>query len=184
MKHVFTLGACGALLAAAVGAQAASPLTDGGYAVALVDGDGAQIEIAQLAVQGGSYAIDMRFDAFTDHFLSMRPFKFVEGPETLWCHVPYPYEIKREISKDLVDLEYDFLFVWKRAGSYGIDLWNGVYYVLSPEGNRLRGTMHEIDMDLLSAPPPAGDLRLVGPADLEPADPDSHWLPGLVIHPL
>jgi hypothetical protein len=36
-------------------------------------------------------------------------------------------------------------------------------------------------MDLLSAPPGAGDLRPLEAKDLHPGDPDSHWLPRLII---
>ncbi len=101
----------------------------------------------------------------------------------LWCHVPYPYEIKRDISVEPTDLEYDFLFLWKKAGSYGIDMWNGVYYELSEQDGNLVGSLHEMDMNVLSVPPEAGVLRPLKPTDLELGDPDSHWLPKLVIGP-
>ena len=73
------------------------------------------------------------------------------------------------------------MFVWKNQGEYGIDLWNGVYYVLAPDGDRLVGTMHEIDMNVLASPPEKGNLRPVTEGDLEEADTDSHWLPKLTI---
>ncbi|TMM51227.1 hypothetical protein [Sulfitobacter sabulilitoris] len=148
----------------------------------LEDGSGARIEIATIDIASdGAYAVTMTERAFSDHFLSMRPFKCVEGPEKTWCHVPYPYTIRRDISTDLTDLEYDFLFVWKGKGDYGINMWNGVYYRMARSGDALRGVLHELDMDLLASPPAADDLRPLGPQDIVESDPDSHWLPRLII---
>ena len=68
------------------------------------------------------------------------------------------------------------------AGAYGIDLWNGVYYQLeASDDGRIRGHLHEMDMNILSAPPDAGNMRPVVDSDLEPGDVDSHWLPVLII---
>lgn len=83
--------------------------------------------------------------------------------------------------QDLTDLEYDLLFLWKGATEYGINMWNGVYYQLTIDGDRLVGHLHEMDMDLLSAPPNAGDLRPLEDKDLHESDADSHWLPVVVI---
>nr|MDJ0640618.1 hypothetical protein [Paracoccaceae bacterium] len=116
-----------------------------------------------------------------DHFLSMRPFKCLEGPEKHWCHVPYPYEIRRDLSADLTDLEYDFLFLWKAATDYGIDTWNGVYYRLEADGAGFAGTLHELDLGQLAVPPAAGELRPIAEKDLHEADPESHWLPRLIV---
>lgn len=144
--------------------------------------DGTRIEIATLEVNAsGAYTVALADAPFADHFLSMRPFRCLEGPGKHWCHVPYPYEIARNVSQDLTDLEYDFLFVWKDATEYGINMWNGVYYKLADTDGALVGTLHEMDMDLLSAPPDAGDLRPLQASDLHESDPDSHWLPRMVI---
>ncbi len=144
--------------------------------------DGTRIEIASLILAGdGTYSVQMQEAAFTNHFLSMRPFKCLEGPAKHWCHVPYPYEIARDVSADLTDLEYDFLFLWKGAGEYGINMWNGVYYDLSEQDGVIVGTVHEMDMNLLAAPPDAGEMRPLKAGDLHASDPDSHWLPRMVI---
>lgn len=174
------------LSCAVLGASLTSPetvhaLEDGQHAVYLQDASGDRLHVADLDVKGGAYSVEMNDEAFTDHFLSMRPFKCLEGPRKMWCHVPYPYEIARQASHDLIDLEYDFLFVWKGAGDYGINMWNGVYYRLEDTGDSITGTLHEMNMDILSAPPDAGDLRPIREIDLEPGEPDSHWLPVLVI---
>lgn len=152
------------------------------YDVWLEDNAGARVPLAALNLRAdGTYELDMDTAPFTDHFLSMRPFKCLEGPEKHWCYLPYPYENRRDISGDLTDLEYDLLFIWKGATDYGIDTWNGVYYQLEPHGDGWRGAMHEIDMDILAVPPDAGDLRPVLDKHLEPADPEGHWLPRLII---
>lgn len=150
--------------------------------VFLEDGDGQRVEIATLEVaDDGTYSVNMTEASFTDHFLSMRPFKCLEGPSKNWCHVPYPYEIRRDLSEDLTDLEYDFLFVWKGSTDYGINMWNGVYYRIAPDGAGMQGVLHEMDMDVLSAPPAPGELRPLAPKDIHESDADSHWLPRLVI---
>ena len=134
-------------------------------------------------VDGGlTYRLDWDDSQFTDQFLSMRPFKCLEGPKKQWCRVPYPYENRRVVSEaDLTDLEYDLMFIWKNQGDYGINMWNGVYYQIETAQGALIGEMNDMDMDLLSAPPDAGILRPIGEFDVEPADPDSHWLPKLVL---
>lgn len=150
--------------------------------VYLEDRAGERTQIATLTVSpDGIYDVRMNAAVFSDHFLSMRPFRCLEGPAKNWCHVPYPYQIRRDISDDLTDLEYDFLFLWKGSGDYGINIWNGVYYRIEPDGAGFRGVLHEMDMDLLASPPDADNLRPLRPADIIESDPDSHWLPVLVI---
>jgi hypothetical protein len=150
--------------------------------VFLEDAEGARIQIATVETDAaGRYQVEMDNAPFEDHFLSMRPFKCLEGPSKHWCHVPYPYEIERDVSEELTDLEYDFLFVWKEANEYGINMWNGVYYKLDVDDERLIGRLHEMDMDVLSAPPDAGVLRPLSAKHLHESDPDSHWLPRMIV---
>ncbi|MGP6089460.1 hypothetical protein [Antarctobacter jejuensis] len=160
----------------------AQPLT-GSRAVYLEDAQGHRQHIADVSFDAeGRYSVTMQAAPFTDHFLSMRPFKCLEGPDKHWCHVPYPYPIARQVGpEDLTDLEYDFLFLWKGASDYGIDMWNGVYYRLTEEEGRLVGRLHEMDMGLLAVPPAEGVMRPLRDVDLEQSDPGSHWLPVLVI---
>lgn len=50
-------------------------------AVFLEDIQGTRIEIATLNFDAeGSYSLEMAEAPFSDHFLSMRPFKCLEGP--------------------------------------------------------------------------------------------------------
>ncbi|MCC1491914.1 hypothetical protein [Cognatishimia sp. F0-27] len=162
---------------AAPPSSGAAALADGTYAVTLHDSSDTAWPVATIEVSGAQYQVAMGSDGFGDYFLSMRPFKCLEGPDTLWCHVPYPYEIARRLAGEVTDLEYDFLFVWKPSGEYGIDLWNGVYYDLEPEGSGLVGEMKAIDMGRLAVPPEAGNLRPIRAVDLDEIETDGHWLP-------
>lgn len=149
--------------------------------VFLADAEGTRTQIATLEIaEDGAYAVTMT-GTFGDFFLSMRPFKCLEGPGKNWCHVPYPYPLPRNIADDLTDLSYDFLFVWKNANDYGINMWNGVYYDITETDGTYTGRLHEIDMDMLSAPPPAGVIHPLDAQDIHPSDPESHWLPQLII---
>ena len=162
---------------------AAAAMADETRTVSLVPAKGVPIQVAELTIaENGHYQITWDDTKFDDFFLSMRPFKCLEGPEKLWCRVDYPYQNQRSIAgDDLTDLEYDLLFVWKNAKDYGIDMWNGVYYDLAGQDGRLVGTMNEMDMDVLAAPPEDGSLRPIQPDMLDEADADSHWLPKLII---
>ena len=169
----------------AASAASADPLA-GTKTVTLMAPDGSRLAVGRVRFEpdgdASRYALSWDEAAFEDHFLSMRPFRCLAGPDKHWCQVPYPYDIRRRVdAQDLRDLEYDMLFVWKGAGDYGINMWNGVYYVLEIDGDRIVGRMREIDMDILSAPPAAGDLRPLRPGDLHETDPESHWLPIVVI---
>ena len=137
----------------------------------------------EKAVDGlRAYKIKWKTDKFEEHFLSMRPFKCLPGGEKLWCHTPYPYEIKRQISdKDVTDLEYDLIFVWKPEGEYGINLWNGVYYELTATEFGWKGTMQEYDLNILGIPPEAGVLRPIKKKDLHEASTEDHLLPFIEI---
>ncbi len=173
------------VLALTFAAQTALAL-EGPKTVFLVDANGDRVAVADIefspADHGATYEIAMREAPFADHFLSMRPFKCLEGAEKHWCHVPYPYAINRTVTpNDLTDLEYDLLFIWKGATEYGINMWNGVYYRLTYEDGRITGALSEIDMDTLSAPPAEGDLRPIREQDVEESDPDSHWLPFVIV---
>lgn len=166
--------------------QASSAPLTGKKTIFLIDQDNAKLNIGTIDFKPENsftnYKITWTDEAFTNHFLSMRPFKCLSGNTKQWCKVPYPYPIKRLIRpNDLTDLEYDLLFIWKGAAEYGINMWNGVYYRLKIEGQRIIGTMHEMDMDKLSAPPQKGNLRPIRDQDLEKAEASSHWLPKVTI---
>lgn len=142
----------------------------------------ASIQFAPAQDGSSSYSLSIQDAGFGDYFLSMRPFQCLEGAQKHWCYVPYPYENARTIrADDLTDLEYDLLFIWKGATEYGINMWNGVYYDLDLRDGTITGTLSEMSMDVLSVPPAPENTRPIRSADIHPADPDSHWLPFLVI---
>ena len=84
MKQLSLLALIGALGAAAPQSQAEE------RRVFLEDAQGARIEIATLTLSGESYQIAMAEAPFSDHFLSMRPFKCLE--ETDKHNLVYRYE--------------------------------------------------------------------------------------------
>lgn len=156
--------------------------------VTLQAANGENLDIASILLvkqQDGSYTytLDMDLSKFSDHFLSMRPFKCFQGPIQMLCYLPYPYAKTHQISKhSLQDLEYDLLFIHRKSNDYGIDPWNGLYYQLSlDEDANLTGILKEVDLDILATPPDEGVTRPITPDDLNEADPDSHSYPTLVI---
>lgn len=157
------------------------------YSITLKGNSDEAVNVATLSTTaaetgGVDYKIEWNRSLFDDHFLSMRPFKCLPGNKKLWCHTPYPYEIKRHLSSDdFTDLEYDLVFVWKPEAEYGIDLWNGVYYQLESTDFGWKGVMHDYDLDNLSVPPPAGELRPILEKDLHEASVEDHFLPFIEI---
>jgi hypothetical protein len=150
-----------------------------------VSGDA--VNIGQVTFSGvgetRAFAISMADGLFKDHFLSMRPFKCLEGVTKFYCHLPYPYAVKGVISEgDLTDLEYALLFVQKEPQAYGINLWYGVYYKMALQtGGAISGALHDVDMDLLASPPAAGEMRPIKHSDIAASPPDANWLPTLTI---
>lgn len=140
-----------------------------------------------LAPVAGQYRAEVVMDdaVFADHFLSMRPFKCLEGSAQLLCHLPYPYQNQQLISPDdLTDLEYQLLFIRKAPNDYGINPWFGVYYRLrweNPPQGPITGQLFETDMDVLAAPPEDPGSRPITEDALYEAAPGVHWLPDILI---
>jgi len=146
-----------------------------------------RIEIGTVNFTGGGskrrITVTLNDKLLKDEFLSMRPFKCLESAKRYYCHVPYPYSWKGEVTEqDLGDLEYALLFVQKEPNAYGINLWNGVYYkmVLGADGT-ISGKLNEVDMDSLAVPPKDGGLRPLTVDMLNEATPEQQWLPQLSI---
>jgi hypothetical protein len=159
------------------------------YDVVLDHGDGDTLMLATLSVnsldQDDGYRLDFNEDLFGDYFLSMRPFRCMSRDDKMLCHLPYPYENRHRLGRDsLTDLEYDLLFIARSPTEYGIDPWNGRYFRLRWEGDAIVGELHETDLDILAAPPDAGNLRPLNDVDMVPMQPsDGQWVPGLRILP-
>jgi hypothetical protein len=152
----------------------------------VLDSDlGDDIVIGQLAIEtaGDQFTFDFQLDEsqFSDQFLSMRPFKCLDG-DPMVCHLAYPYATAGRIrADDLVDLEYEFLFIVRAPGEYGIDPYNGRYYRLENIGGELTGSIQAVDLNILAAPPDEGNMRPITDVDLEPLESDTERFPRLVI---
>lgn len=150
---------------------------------------GEQLTIGQLllspAGEGYRAEVKMDDDVYGDYFLSMRPFKCLESEKQLLCHLPYPYQNAQQISHDdLIDLEYQLLFIRKVPTDYGINPWFGVYYKLqweNPPHGPITGQLHETNMDILAAPPEDPTTKPITADELYEADLAEHWLPTLII---
>ena len=101
-----------------------------------------------------TYELTIVDEAFENQFLSMRPFQCIMGKKQVMCHVPYPYKKKGFLTDtDLLDLSLDLLFLHKSPSEYGINLWNGIFYKLQRNGNKIDGVVHEVDLNTIAAPP-------------------------------
>ena len=131
----------------------------GEKSVYLVTKSGEETKVATLNFSknatGSSYKLEYDYSKFEEHagFGSSDLGRLLD-PQML-CHLAYPYKSRHAISKDdLQDLEYDFLYIHKAPGEYGINFWNGIYYKISqkPDGT-FEGILMETDMDVLASPP-------------------------------
>ena len=164
---------------------AAAEVPTGRKQVTLMTADGRSLQLGTLEIErnGERYRFAFTLDEanFSEHFLSMRPFRCIDG-EPMYCHLDYPYQKADTISPtDLADLEYEFLFIERAAGEYGIDPYNGRYYLLRPHNGGFSGEVRAVDLNLLAAPPAAGVTRPIGEADLDFIELESERFPRLSI---
>lgn len=159
------------------------------YGLYLVSGD-SRVTIGELSItalgHNDGYQFTLDEAAFSDHFLSMRPFKCLSMQEPMLCYTPYPYRNRRNISRnDLTDLEYDLLFIARTPAEFGINPWNGRYFQMRWQGDVIVGDMNEVDLNILASPPEDGGLRPLVDEDLTPSEPsETKWTPQLRIEPL
>ncbi len=144
-------------------------------------GESVRIATLEVAQDGAAYAfsLERHHDEFTDQFLSMRPFRCLEG-EPMVCHLGYPYA-KGSVftADDTADLEYEFLFIVRDPDEYGIDPYNGRYYRIGIEDGRLVGRIFAVDLNILAAPPEFGQMRPIGPEHLDELEPENERFPVL-----
>ena len=116
-----------------------------------------EIKFSKVTAESTSVSIEVEIDrsVFSEHFLSMRPFRCLTGDEEWFCYLEYPYELRSIISpEDLSDLEYQLLFIRKTPQEFGIDAWNGLYYKLKLEKDgTISGRLWEGDLNSLQSPP-------------------------------
>ena len=100
-----------------------------------------------------AFTVTLEPGRFTDHFLSMKEFKCLDGPGEVVCHVPYPHAQPGTITPDdLAWLEHNLLFLYQLPTDFGAKLWNGLYFQLEPTERGLRGRPQAIDLNYISAP--------------------------------
>lgn len=155
--------------------------------ISLIDKEGNQHKVAKITFKSEadnkkSFAIDWDDSKFSEHFLSMRPFKCIDGLQT-FCRLEYPYKTRNRITdSDLQDLEYALLFLHKNQQEYGINFWNGVYYRLKKDANGvITGSVWETDMNELASPPAKEYGRPIGGADLVEGVEGKHRFPKIII---
>ncbi|NVO07780.1 MAG: hypothetical protein HXX19_18490 [Rhodoferax sp.] len=140
------------------------------------------VEFTPIANGAAGFQLRMDSKRFTDHFLSMKEFKCLEGGDEVLCHVPYPYRTPGVVDKrDYAWLEHSLLFLYKQPRDFGAKLWNGLYYRLEADRDGLVGYPQAVDLNLISAPP---DDLTKPPYDKSQRDdvaPGAHWIERLVI---
>ena len=179
-----------ALLAIAAAAGGGGPpalaqIPTGEKDVLLVARDGETLDIGTLSISGEAGGHRFRFvmdeARFSDQFLSMRPFKCIDG-KPMYCHLAYPYEIRSRVNADdLTDLSYTFLFITKTASEYGIDPYNGRFYRFEERDGELVGKVYAVDLNILAAPPEDGSLRPISDEHLDPLESESERFPSIRI---
>ncbi|MEL7049441.1 MAG: hypothetical protein AAFO75_10855 [Pseudomonadota bacterium] len=185
---VQTVAVFGAAAFALLGAFAiqqsahAASLTSGEKTITVISASGERLRIGKVTFSpigdGAEMAIKVDLDSpeFGDEFLSMRPFRCLQDPKELLCHLVYPHGLKRKVSADdLTDLEYELLFLFKPVGGYGIDAWNGLYFDLKllPDGT-ISGPINEVDLNILAVPPEQEFARPISDGDLTEASANAH----------
>lgn len=135
--------------------------------------------------QGGesaSFVVTMDRSRFSDHFLSMKVFKCLDGQGELVCHVPYPYSQPSTVTAtDMTWLEHSLLFLYKLPNDFGANLWNGLYFRLERTDRGLLGRPQAIDLNRISAPPDDPDVPPYCPTLREDITPGARWIEFLTI---
>lgn len=148
------------------------------------DGKTVQVGFVTFAPKGEqtAFSIKMNTPALTDHFLSMREFKCVEGGNEILCHVPYPHANPATVSvTDLRWLEHALLFLYKLPKDFGAKWWNGVYYRLQLTDQGLVGSPEAIDLNQIGAPHANLSVPPYGEAMRSPMAPGARWFDKLTI---
>ncbi len=175
--------ACLAALTTAV----AAPLT-GQRAIVLSNAAGERHTIGQVSFSDAghgksAFKITMA-DNMQEYFLAMRPFLCLTGPVQRLCWFPVHNEAALVSDDDWLPLEYALMFMRTRATDLHVNPFNGMYYQLRRDGERLTGRLYEVDMAPFIAPdimPVEERQRPLKPTDFTEGDPGSNWLPILSI---
>lgn len=140
------------------------------------------VEFTPMPNGAAGFKLTMDHKRFTDHFLSMKEFKCLEGGDEVLCHVAYPYRTPGIVSKrDYAWLEHSLLFLFKQPRDFGAKLWNGLYYRLEQDKDGLVGYPQAVDLNLISAPPDDLTIPPYNKSLRDDVAPGSHWIERLVI---
>lgn len=123
-------------------------------------------------------------DVMQDYFLAMRPFLCLTGSWQRLCWFPVKNEAPVISDNDLLPLEYALMFMRSKPKDLAMNPFNGLYYKLRRDGEKLVGKLYEIDMEPFIVPdsrPPGERQRPLKPVDFNDADAGSNWLPVLSI---
>jgi len=132
---------------------------NGAKSIIATAADGTRIPLGSVEftpAAGGHSTFKVALDRgpFSDHFLSMREFKCLQGGTELTCHVPYPYAHPGTVKPgDFAWLEHSLLFFYKAPSEFGAKLWNGVYFEFRETSSGLVGKPSAVDLNLIAAPP-------------------------------
>ena len=129
-----------------------------------------------------AFTVSLEPARFTDHFLSMKEFKCLDGPGEVVCHVPYPHAQPGTITPDdLAWLEHNLLFLYQLPTDFGAKLWNGLYFQLEPTEQGLRGRPQAIDLNYISAPSDTPGQPPYQPEQRDEIAPGVRWIESLTI---
>jgi hypothetical protein len=129
-----------------------------------------------------AFTVTLEPGRFTDHFLSMKEFKCLDGPGEVVCHVPYPHAQPGTITADdLAWLEHNLLFLYQLPTDFGAKLWNGLYFQLEPTERGLRGRPQAIDLNYISAPSDRPEQPPYQPQQRDEIAPGVRWIESLSI---
>lgn len=164
----------------------AENIPEGEKSIFLIDNQQQKTHIADISfthIDGAAqYHLQFSEENFQQEFLSMRPFKCLHKSSKIICHFEYLYDKSSRLTQNnLMDLEYDLLFLHKTPEEYGINAWNGLYYRLSLNNETISGELMEVDLNILTSPPKEGVGRPVTYDMLHPVKAGHHEFPSLVI---
>ena len=130
---------------------------------------------------GATFSLELDLTQFRDHFLSMREFKCLEGPE-LQCYIPYPYSNPKTVSaNDLSWLEHSLMFFFKSPTDYGAKLSNGIYYAMRMTDEGITGSPQAVDLNDIASPPADLGTPPLAAAERTEMTPGSRWIEALDI---
>lgn len=143
------------------------------------------VDFQAVGADSKTFKITLKEDTMNEYFLAMRPFKCVAGTTQQYCLFPVSNEPPIVTEGDFTTLEYQLMFMKTKPNALHINPFNGIYYRFSlDDKGGLVGVQHELDMDPFITPdsvPADRRLRPIRAVDLQDVQPQSAWMPMLII---